>query len=371
MTSHEPLGRRIVSAIGPYPIRPVVLAGTMAFLSILVTLVPTTEYWWTFNAFERVFVPAVLTGGGTAVWATLGRAWQRRHGVHWGSYLVFVMLMGSTVPLIRTYYEAAPDLPSGSLGPIPPYIRAVVAVLLVNMLIGSTTRRLQAQVDATEEALEVAREQQLQILAADEEARRQIASLLHDRVQAELIAVCLEMRSVAHELPDREHSQIDPLIQRLETLRSLDLRNAARALSPNLDAVDLQTALEELAVPFEASILIVIDVDPMIDERRHELGDSLLLACYRIVEQGLINVASHARASRVDISIWRHGQTVTIRVVDDGIGLSNQPRHGFGWAVITTWVRAVHGQWQYARRAGDPGTELRADLPVVAGGSHL
>lgn len=355
-------GRRVVDAIGPYPIRPALLASTLGALSLLVTLVPNTKYWWQFDLFGSVFVTSLLIASGTAVWAILGKAWQQRHGVHWGSYIAFILMMGTTVPLVRIYYPAAPDLPTGVFGPLPPFIRAIVAMFLINMVINLATRRLQDQVDATQEALEIAREQQLQILTADEDARRQISSLLHDRVQAELIAVCLELRVAAQRLPVTEQTTIDPLIQRLETLRSLDLRNVARSLSPDLDALDLQTAIEELAMPFEASLLVEVDVDVSIDQHRHELGQSLLLACYRIVEQGLLNVAAHARASRVDVRLLCDRDVVRVSVVDDGIGLQPDAPRGLGSVVITTWVRAMDGTWAYREREGGAGTELYAEL---------
>ena len=358
--------RRLIRALGPYPIRPALLAGTMGAVSLLVTLVPTTTYWWQSGLVGGALVTSLLVAGGTAAWAALGKAWQRRHGVRWASYVVFILLMATTVPLVRLYYPSAPDLPSGNFGLFPPFFRAGVAMFLINMVLSLATRRMQEQVDATHEALTIAREQQLQLLTADEDARRQISSLLHDRVQAELIAVCLEMRGVAQRLPLAEQAALDPLIQRLETLRSLDLPNAARSLSPDLDAVDLQTAIEELAMPFEASLLVEVDVDASIDEHRHALGQSLLLACYRVVEQGLLNVAAHARASRVGIQLSCDRDVVRVRVVDDGIGLRPDAPRGLGSVVITTWVRAMDGTWAYRQRQDGAGTELFAELRSAA-----
>ena len=359
--------RRLIRIFGPYPIRPALLAGTVGTLALLVMLIPATAYWWSSTETLSSIMTSALIAGGTWLLACLGQAWQKRHGVHWGSYLTFLVLAGTSAALVRTYYPWAPDLPSMGLGVGPTLVRSVAAMLLVNMLIGIATRRLQDQVDATQEALEIAREQQLLILAADEEARRQISSMLHDRVQAELILVCLEMRSVMEMHTETEQSMLRPLIQRLETLRSLDLRNAAHSLSPDLDAVDLQTAVEDLAMPFETSLLVVVDVDTSIDEYRHELGDSLPLACYRIIEQALLNVAAHAHASRVDIRISRYQDIVRVSVIDDGIGLQEDRPRGLGSVVITTWVRAMHGDWEYKTREGTMGTELSAELRMPAG----
>jgi signal transduction histidine kinase len=357
--------RRFFKFFGPFPLRPALLGSTVGVVALLIMLVPATDYWWTSDVSLAALVTSALITGVTYACALLGRAWQRRHGVHWGGYLAFLLLAGITAALVRAFYPGAPDLPSEGLGVGPAFVRAILAMLLVNMLIGIATRRVQEQVDATQEALELAREQQLLILTADEDARRQISSLLHDRVQAELITVSMELRSVVKGLPGAAQSSLDLLIQRLETLRSLDLRNAARALSPDLDAVDLQTAIEDLAMPFEASMRIAVKVDSSIDEHRHELGESLLLACYRIVEQGLLNVAAHAHASRVNIRVCRDLDMVRVSVVDDGIGLLEDRPRGLGSVVITTWVRAMQGKWQYRAAEATNGTELVAELRVT------
>src|ERR1700731_1073270 len=59
---------------------------------------------------------------------------------------------------------------------------------------------------------------------------------------------------------------------------------------------------------------------------RHELpidlGPSVTLAIYRVVQEGLINALRHAQASRVDITVQCDGGRIAATVIDDGVGLA-------------------------------------------------
>jgi signal transduction histidine kinase len=74
-----------------------------------------------------------------------------------------------------------------------------------------------------------------------------------------------------------------------------------------------------------------------------------LTAIYRVVEQALLNAASHGHASRVDVelSIAADG-SLTIAVVDDGRGL---PRgeivRGSGTAIMDAWCAVARGSWRW------------------------
>lgn len=244
------------------------------------------------------------------------------------------------------------------------FLRVWVLLLVILAVTGLITLRLQRQVDRTEQALEISRQQQVAMLNADELTRRQISALLHDRVQAGLIAACLELQAYSAERDQRDRASVDRVIERLEHLRRMDVRLAARTLSPSLSEVDLLSALEELAAQYEPGMRTEVTVDARIELPESHIDSQVLLGAYRIVEQSLLNAAGHghARVCRVDVGVSPRGELV-VAVVDDGRGLgSSTVVDGVGTTLITTWVRSLGGTWE-RRSSPTGGVEIRAVLP--------
>ena len=205
--------------------------------------------------------------------------------------------------------------------------------------------------------------QQEQILKADEDARRQVADLLHDRVQAGLIAACLELQALPEDEKQKD-ATIVTIVQRLENLRGIDVKRAARALSPSLQDVDLHASLRELAAQYEPRMETSVDVSSAVEERVTE--PEVRLGLYRLTEQALMNAAVHGHAQHVDVSIRvTDDSTIVWEVRDDGRGLKDgQTTQGLGSALMTTWMRRLGGQWSLSAR-DDGGAVCRASIPLV------
>jgi signal transduction histidine kinase len=358
--------RRFIRFLGPHEIQPLLLGLIMGLFFLTYALGVFSGRYGNDPEFIRYGVfPAVVIGAVIGVIAFGCRAWQRRFGISWTNFLISLILLGMIAPLARAVFEFLPELPHGPQAIPVTTLRSVLGLWLISAVSASIIARLRAQVTETETALTLAREQQIQIIAADEEARRQVAIILHDRVQAGLITSCLELQALSAELGAENEARLNPMIRRLEQLRTFDVRGAARVLSPNLEDIDLQTALEELALQFEAVLTIDVDVDPAMDLDRAVIGSGLLLAAYRIVEQGLLNAVVHAGASRVDIRITRTSAGCTVTVADDGDGLSQNAGSGLGSTLVTTWTRAMHGEWRGETGLDGRGTALVAELQIT------
>lgn len=234
--------------------------------------------------------------------------------------------------------------------------RSTVALLVIQAIIGTLQERLQRQVDATQEALDVVEAQAEALLTADEEVRRSVATLLHDRVQGGLLAACLRLQAVAQTAPN-SRQEIDRVISELEQLRALDVRRAVRTLSPNLRDIDLETAVRELVEPYAPPLEVTVDIP------RDAVADATMrLASYRIIEQGLLNAIDHGRASRISIAIEPESTGIRISIADDGRGLTPDGKPGFGTTLVDTWCRALGGSWQLLPGAG-AGATLTVRLP--------
>lgn len=242
-------------------------------------------------------------------------------------------------------------------------LRATILLVVIQSLFGVTGRRLSALADQRRLAMELAQDQQGLLLGADERIRGQVSSLLHDRVQAGLVAACLELREAYPTAPPDVQQSIRQVTDRLERMRSVDVRRAARALSPDLVDSDLHVALEELAGQYAPAMSIDIDVDPALVRFDSRPASDVLLGCYRIVEQALLNAAVHGQAQRCWVEIRRHPDEISVIVDDNGAGMSEDPRGGVGTALTTTRMRLLNGTWSRTNRP-EGGVRFSAQIPV-------
>ena len=286
-------------------------------------------------------------------------------GTRWWIVGLQVLGIWLTSQVFRTAFGFGPIAPE-RLAWVSTFVRGVLATFVFVTIIGYVAQRLQRETFKAREALELAREQQVQIIAADEDAKRQAALVLHDRVQAGLIASCLELQAFAQRLDDPQRAALQPIIGRLETMRSIDVGSAARVLSPNLVDVDLTTALEELASQYQQVVSVVVDVDPQIDLAYGVLDENLLLGAYRIVEQALLNSVKHARPTRIWITLVMQADELIVRISDDGVGITEPVKPGIGTTIMNTWARALDGQWRTEPGPMARGTTVIAVLPTNA-----
>jgi len=87
---------------------------------------------------------------------------------------------------------------------------------------------------------------------------------------------------------------------------------------------------------------------------------SIEAIAYFVVAEALTNVAKHARASRADVSIVRHGDVLRVVVSDDGAGGAD-PR-GQGLSGLADRVAGVDGTLSVHSPAGGP-TVIEVELP--------
>ncbi|MCC7449865.1 MAG: response regulator [Anaerolineae bacterium] len=183
---------------------------------------------------------------------------------------------------------------------------------------------LQSFVDQAALAIENARlYAQAQALAALEE-RNRIAHDLHDAVSQTLWSASL----IADKLP--AHWEKDPAAARhnLETLRQLtrgalaEMRALLLELRPNaLCEVPLGALLQQLVQAFvgRAGIAVELAVDVDSDQL---LPPDVQVALFRMSQEALNNVARHAKATAVSVSLRYNPQSAVIRIHDNGRGFN-------------------------------------------------
>ena len=215
------------------------------------------------------------------------------------------------------------------------------------------------------------------------EERREMASLADQRVEE-------ERRLIAHELHDEFGQSVtairslalaiatqagahDPAtgdVARLISEEAARLYDAMHGLIPrlaplSLDTLGLAATLESLVRDWQRrhpSIALSLRQQLPI-----ELGPSVTLTVYRVVQEGLINSLRHAQASHVNIDVQCDARRIVATVADDGIGLAadwTRPGH-FGLRGLAERVQKLGGTFDIGNNEGC-GVRLTADIPLDA-----
>jgi two-component system sensor histidine kinase UhpB len=205
------------------------------------------------------------------------------------------------------------------------------------------------------------RESARQALRVLEGERRRVARELHDEVGQTLTGVMLQVEGLAARIPDDLREQLDEL---RETARvgAEDVRRIARQLRPEaLEDLGLQSALAALATAFGEQAGIRV-------ERRLEasipLSQEQELVVYRVAQEALTNIARHADATRVELSLDRGGGNAVLAVRDDGRGLSP------GALPSSHGIRGMReramliGAWLEIGSQSGGGTEIKLTIPL-------
>lgn len=354
--------------LGPWPLSPLAVAivlwmSTVAYEIARLSASSESLSLLTYGPVLVKSIPAALAAGGVLwLFRRLNPPVSERPAMYWLAILSTVAVLVAVRYAMGLLPSEAFQTPGGVVGTA--LARSLFTVVVIQSVIGATSRRLAVQADRTRVALLQARDHQEQMVEADERVRAQVSSLLHDRVQAGLIASCLELLDTADRADQGIRDEITEIVHRLEELRDLDVRRAARALSPDLSDTDLQVSLDTLGLQYAPSMLVTNDVGAGIVAQATRPDANVLLGCYRIVEQALLNAAVHGRARHCHVDVSMAGGELVVTVDDDGSGLAVPfGPAGLGTALTTTWVRILDGQWS---REPSPmgGVRVRAVLPV-------
>jgi signal transduction histidine kinase len=199
------------------------------------------------------------------------------------------------------------------------------------------------------------------IIAAADEARRQLERDLHDGAQQRFVLASLWLRRAAAKA---RGTPAEPLVaEAVEQLEQglAELRDLAHGLHPAvLGEHGLGAALAGLVA--RSPLPVALQVTP------RRTAPALEAAIYFTVAEALTNVAKHAHATcasaRVDIT----DSTVVAEVSDDGIGGATIAA-GSGLRGIADRLDA-HGGTLLVRSVRAAGTTIRASVPLPSGGPN-
>lgn len=362
------------SILGPWPLRPFwmfVLLATVQNYGIGDARLITSNAAWDDNVvgfgLERVLLSLLLAATAVAVmwmmWALT--ALRGRRQPVWAYILMLVAGAVGTVAF-RAVTQALQGIPEQIPGPAAVFVHYVILIFILQTSIGVIGSRVSESAQRAEEALAKLNEQERRFVVSEERARRIAAEFLHDRVQADLLVIAMELRRVAEDAPEGLARRIASITESVETVRLSDVRDTSRSLSPLVQATGLASALTVLADRWAPAMRVSVHVSPGIGalDVRGAIDDpDRALGIYRIVEQALLNAAAHGRAEQAQVSITEQMRGdrpyIRVHVTDDGAGFDpGAASTGGGFATSQVWARLLDGDWSIASQPGRGATVI-------------
>ena len=206
-------------------------------------------------------------------------------------------------------------------------------------------------------------------IEASEQERKRWARELHDDTLQGLAGLGVMLGSALRSGSEEStrkgvEAAIEQIREEAAKLRALiaELRPAA------LDEIGLRAAVEGLVERtastqgLDVTAEIALSSD---DEGAPRLAPEVESTAYRIVQEGLTNVAKHAGASTAEIRIAEADGRLEVAVRDDGRGFEpSAPRTGFGLTGMRERVEMLGGTLAVESSPAGLGTLVRASVPV-------
>jgi signal transduction histidine kinase len=259
---------------------------------------------------------------------------------------------------------------------------SLLLVALVLRLRGQAELQRQAQqqaIRAERDRLEVEvqhRTAELTSLArhletAREDERARLARDLHDELGALLTAAKLDVARLRPGLQQAAPAllpRVEHLVQSLNSGIALKRRIIEDLRPSSLDNLGLLPALEILCAEFAERLQVRMEtvLSPV------KLSPSADLTAFRLVQESLSNIAKHAQAKHVVVTVASEDGMAAIRVDDDGVGFDMAGRSANGLSPVGSHglvgmryrVQAEGGTLRI-QSAPDKGTRVQALLPLV------
>jgi signal transduction histidine kinase len=239
------------------------------------------------------------------------------------------------------------------------------SALIVGLIVNLRHRKL------AEQALRQS-QRELQILAgrlisSQEEELKQLSREFHDDYAQRLAAVAIETGTLeiqAEKSDSPLQEKIGHVKQQLINL-SDDIHALSRELHPAiLKDLGLERALNALCLNF--SDREGIEVNCHFQAVPDGIEPETPLCVYRVIQEGLRNIAKHARAHHVDVYLQVRGARLQATIEDDGVGFEPKcARHtpGIGLASMRERVQFVSGEFSIESEPGH-GTVIDLSVPL-------
>jgi signal transduction histidine kinase len=197
--------------------------------------------------------------------------------------------------------------------------------------------------------------------------RDRIGMDLHDGIIQSIYAAGLILESAKLRLPDEADESEGLLTRAIESLNDTirDIRNFILDLRPRRFEGDLEEGLARLVREFQANTMVAVSLSVDLSDV-DELKGSTARAFFLTIQEALANVARHAKANEVQLTLRRERANVMLSISDDGRGFDISRRNrevGHGLSNMRSRAASLNGTFEIDSMPGE-GTRLELRLPI-------
>ncbi len=205
-----------------------------------------------------------------------------------------------------------------------------------------------------------------ELFQVQEIERRDLARELHDELGQCLTAIKVDASTIAAKVRHQDQTALACAEAISETAERMygDVRSLLRKLRPDtLDGLGLSAALRTHVETWQQRHRVPCELTT--DASLGDCGEQINIALYRLVQEGLTNIAKHADARKAAVALRRSETAVTLTIEDDGRGIESETgASGLGILGMRERVRALGGSMQLGRgRHG--GTHIAIAIPLM------
>ncbi len=217
------------------------------------------------------------------------------------------------------------------------------------------------------------------LMSIQDAERKELARELHDEFGASLFGIRAAASCIIEDATQNAAGTSADIIEQAQAISSLadsiqkqNYRILDRIRPVILHQMGLTDAVRHLVNSWasanrQISSRLTLPQDAAQTERL--LSEETSLTSYRIIQEGLTNVARHSKAKSVSVTVALDAMTpaarpqIEIAIEDDGIGLAPDFRFGFGFLGMSERVRKLGGRLEISKGTCS-GTLIRAFIPL-------
>jgi signal transduction histidine kinase len=194
------------------------------------------------------------------------------------------------------------------------------------------------------------------LISTQEDELKRLSRELHDHLTQSLAVLAIETGKLEQKLQDAPDEILFKITEMKEKLIEVseDVHGIARRLHPSiLDDLGLVRAVKSECKNFSERYGIVTRFIPRRVPDR--LPDEVALCLYRVVQEALRNIALHAQAGEVLISLTGTDDMLYLSVNDDGLGFDPKTvrrKAGLGLGSMRERVRLIDGSFSVRSKPG-------------------